>query len=295
VLKIVGSSPSPFLSGLDLSGGVAFNPANGNLFVAQTLVPAFNNRIDQFTSAGVAVPPVPFAGPSFGFGSYDLAFNSDGRLLATGAFAGDVVSFDTSTGASIPFVSGLNLASGVAVDPFTHRVQILSSTFTGAAEDKSLHRFTPIDQLTPGNGKSKTECLHEAYGLKLVDGDAVCVDGAPCDNDGKVNDACLFPVGFCLNVADLNFLDCSSGMAITAASITALPASPAITAVTKQLTSALPLSGSSCFFSDGYYVPVKVAASGTKKAGKAKLKVKVAAADGRKDTDTLKLVCQPAP
>lgn len=294
VLKIVGSTPSTFVPGLDLAGGLAFDPANGNLFVAQFL-PTFDNRIDQFTAGGAAVPPVPFAGPSVDFGSYDLAFDGDGRLLVTGAFAGDVVSFDPGDGTSTSFVSGLTFASGVTVDPFTRRVQMLSGTFPISDENKSVHRFTPIDQLAAGDGSAEKECLHEAYGLQLVDGEAVCTDGAPCDGDGAVNDSCLFPAGFCLNVDDPDLGACDTSSAIVEASIVAKPASAAIAAAAAQLASVLPLSGSSCFFSDGYYVPVKITGSGTKKDGKAKLKVKVEAADGRKDADTLKLVCKPAP
>ena len=294
VKKIVGSTPSPFVSGLQLASGVAVNPANGNVFIAESL-PTFENQITQYTPAGVAVPPAPFTGPSFGFGSIDLAFNSDGRLLASGAFMGDVVSFNPSDGTSVPFVSGLNFASGMSVDPFTHRVQMLSSTFSGADEDKSLHRFTPIDQLSAGSGSPATECVHEAYGLQVVDGTAACTDGAPCDNDGTVNDACLFPVGFCLNVSDPNFTDCSTGSNVTDVSISAKPASAAISAAAAKISAALPSAGPTCVFSDGYLVPVAITGSGSKKDGKAKLKVKAEAADGRKDTDSFKLVCHPAP
>jgi len=294
VIKIVGSTPSPFVSGFDFTGGLAFNPANGNLFVAQNLS-TFDNRIDQFTAAGVPVLPIPFAGPSFAFGSYDLAFNLDGRLLVTGVFGGNVVSFNPSDSTSTPFVSGLNFASGVTVDLFTGRVQFLSSTFAPipADEDKSLHRFTPIDELTAGRGLSKRECLHEAYGLELVDGTAVCTDGAACDADGTVNDACLFPIGFCLNVADPDFSDCNAGH-LVAVTISASPVSAAIAATSAKVISALPITTSNCFFSDGYYVPVKITGTG-KKTGKGKVKVKATAADGRKDTDTLKMECEPVP
>lgn len=294
VVKIVGSTPSVFVPGLDWSGGVAISPATGNLFVAQTLS-SFDNRLDQFDAVGVAVPPVPFAGPSTTFGSYDLAFNSDGRLLITGAFAGDVLSFDAGNGTSTPFVSGLNFATGVTVDPFTHRVQLLSGTFPVSDENKSLHRLTPIDQLAAGGGANSKDCLHEAYGVQLVDGQAECTDGGACDSDGVVNDACVFPVGFCLNVDDPDLAACDNSNDITELTISAKPASAAITAAAAQASSALPLTGSSCFFSDGYYVPVKITGSGTKKDGQGKLKVKVAAADGRTDSDSLKLVCHPAP
>ncbi len=294
VVKIVGATPSSFVGSMDFAGGLAFNPADGNLFAAEALA-SFDNQIRQFTPAGVAVPPVPFAGPSMDFGSVDLAFNSDGRLLASGTFMSDVVSFNPGDGTSSPFVGGLSFASGMTVDPFTRRVQILSSTFTGADEDKSLHRFTPVDRLVAGGGSSTSECVHEAYGLELVDGKASCTDGAPCDSDGAVDGACLFPVGFCFNVADIDFASCDTASPVAGVTITAKPASAAVAAAAARLAAVLPLTGSSCVFSDGYYVPVKIARSGTKRNGRATLKVKAAAADGRRDSDTLRLICQPAP
>jgi hypothetical protein len=236
---------------------------------------------------------VPFAAPSFDFGSVDLLFNSDGQLLASGNFDADVVSFNPSTGVSTPFVSGLTFATGMTVDPFTHRVQILSSTFSGAAEDKSLHRFTPIDRLVPGSGSPKSECVQEFYGVELVGKDAVCVDGAPCDADGAPNDSCLFPLGFCFNVADPHFADCPLGT-VTEVSLSAKPASAALTHAASAIAAALPLSGATCVFSDGIAVPVQIA-GGVKQDGKAQVKVQSSTDDGRKDTDVVKLVCQPAP
>lgn len=293
VVKIVAGTPSDLVTGMDYAGGLAFSPSSGNLFAAESLV-SFQNQIRQFTTAGVPVPPVPFAGPGSGFGSIDLAFNSDGRILATGSFGGDVVSFNAGDGSFTSFVSGLNYASGVTVDPFTHRVQMLSS-FTGTDEDKSLHRFTPIDPLVAGTGPASTECLHEAYGLALVDGKATCTDGAACDNDGIVNDSCLFPVGFCFDVADPDFPSCANGSNLTEVSISANPVSSTIGSTATRVGTSLPLAGPTCIFSDGYYVPVRITASGARKDGKATLKVKARAADGRQDTDVIKLVCKPAP
>lgn len=294
VIKIVGTTPSPFINGFDFTGGLAINPATGNLFVAESL-PTFDNQISQFTPAGAPVLPSPFAGPAFDFGSVDLALNSDGRLLASGAFGGDVKSFNLADSTSTPFVGGLNFAGGMTVDPFTGRVQILSSTFMGADEDKSLHRFTPVSELVAGGGATASDCIHEAYGVQVVDGTAVCTDGAACDGDGAVNDACSFPLGFCFNVTDPALADCATDSNLTELSISAKPVSAAIAGAAAQAIASLPLAGGSCVFSDGLYVPVKVTGSGAKKEGKAKVKVKAAVADGRKDTDTVKLVCQPAP
>ncbi len=296
VTKIVAGTPSVLVSGLDLASGITIDPATGDIFVAQTLSGTFDAQINRYDSAGTAVPPIPFAGPSFGFGTYDLAFDKDGQLLASGAFGGDVVSFDPVTGTPTPFVSGLTFASGVTVDSVTGRVELLSSTFTGVDEDKSLHRLTPVDALAPGKGSSKSECVHEFYGVDAPDGTtATCTDGDACDGDGTVNDRCMFPVGFCLNVDDPNFIDCADINTVASVEISARPFSLAISDAANRLAAALPLSGSTCVFSDGLVVPVKITGKGAKKDGKAKVKVKSETDIGQKDTDTIKLVCQPAP
>ncbi|MEO8602166.1 MAG: hypothetical protein ABI629_06290, partial [bacterium] len=206
----------------------------------------------------------------------------------------DVLSFNVADGTSTPFVSGLNFATSVTVDRFTHRVDMLSSTFSGAAEDKSVHQFTPIDRLVAGGTSAKSDCVHEFYGVQLVGKAAECTDGAACDADGQLNDSCLFPIGFCFNVADPTLSQCSAIDSVTALSLSAKPASAALTSAIKGVQSGLPLSGSHCAFSDGYAVPVKATPAGLKD-GKASIKVQTTTADGRKDTDTLKLVCKPAP
>jgi hypothetical protein len=289
-----GPTATPLVSGLAFAGGIAV-AGSGNLFVAENLgLPDFDNQIRQYTSAGAAVPPVPFAGPSYDFGSVDLLLNADGRLLASGNFGADVVAFDVDTAASTPFASGLTFASGMTIDPFTHRVQILSSTFAGADEDRSLHRFTPIDRLVAGGGSSASDCAVELYGIEVADKTATCADGAPCDADGAANGSCLFPVGLCFNVADPDLADCSDADDVTEVNLSAKPASAAITTVAAAIAAALPISGTTCRFSDGYAVPIIQTPAGTK-AGKAKLKVKSRTSDGRTDTDVVKLVCQPAP
>ncbi len=292
VQKIDTSSPSltPFASGFEFTAGLAIEPATGNVFAADSF-PNFDSRIRHFTAAGTELPV--FAGPSPAFGSYDLAFTLDGRLVATGKFGGDVVVFD-GAGTSSPFVSGLNFATGITVNHFTGRVEILSS-FSGTDEDRSLHRFTPISQLAPGAGSASTECLNEVYGLDVSDSVATCVDGSACDADGKVNDSCLFPIGFCLNVDDPVLSACTPATQVTDIDLSSKPASAAISAVAARIAGALPVGAASCFFSDGLAVPVKITGSGGKKAGKGKIKVHATADDGRKDADSIKLVCQPAP
>lgn len=294
VLEIVGASSSTFVTGFDFTAGIAFDPASADLFVAQSLA-TFDAQIDRFTAAGAPVPPTPFAGPAFGFGSYDLAFDKDGQLLVTGAFGGDIVSFDPVSGTSAPFVGGLTFANGIDVDPRTGRVSVLSSTFAGADEDRSLHRFTPVDTLVPGKGPSKFECVHELYGVAVIDAKkAICTDGDACDADGTVNDRCQFPVGFCFNVEDPRFPDCASNHALSSVQISSVPYSTAIADVGTSIAASLPLTGPACFFSDGVVVPVKVTRSGVKKSGKGNLKVKALTDGPQKDRDAILLTCEPA-
>ncbi len=291
-----GPVASLFAGGFDFTGGLAVEPISGDVFVAESLA-TFDNQITRFDAAGTPVAPVPFAGPSFGFGSFDLAFNTDGTLLTTGVFFGDVVAFDLG-GVSAPLVQGLTFATGSTVNDFTGRVELLSSTFSGADEDKSIHRFVPVDRLVAGSGSEKTECIQEFYGLELVGSpakDAVCIDGDACDADGLVNDRCTFPVGFCFNIDDPAFPDCDDSADVTEVSVKAKPFSPALQNTVDVMAASLPVGGPSCFFSDGYVVPVKITGSGAKKDGKAKLTIKSWTSDNRKDSDNVKLVCQPAP
>jgi hypothetical protein len=298
-IDLPAATTSTFASPFDFAAGLAFDPASGNLMVAETRDGTFDAQIRRFDSTGTELMPL-FAAPSYGFGSYDLAYDTDGNLLATGLFAGDVVAFD-SVATATPFASGLTYASGASVNAFTGRVEILSS-FSGTDEDKSIHRFVPISRLVEGGGSAESDCLAELYGLELVavaPGDppkkAICVDGAPCDADGEQNDRCVFPVGFCLDVPDPDLTGCTNGSAINSFSVATKPYSAPLAAVSDTIQDSLPAAGPACFFSSGgIAVPVKVNSTG-KRAGKGKIKVQVEAADGRKDGDSVSLVCEPAP
>jgi len=302
VRKISGGSMSTFVSGgLNFPGGLAFD-ADGTLLVADSLA-GFDSAIDRYDVAGGLVEVV--SGPTFGHGSYDLHFNLDGSLLVTGAFAGDVVAVDPATGTPTTFVSGLTFATGLEVDELTGRVEILSSTFSfpdPAEEDLSIHRFTPTARLVAGKGSTKKTCVSRFYGVELVPAkpgkpakDAICTDGAACDRDGKVNDECLFPLGFCVNVADEPPAECTASGLAAFELAKSKPESVEVAAAAAELQAAAPLAEPTCVFSDGMRVPVKIASSGKKKAGKAVVKIKATSTDAKpvKDVDTLKLVCVP--
>ncbi len=293
-IDVGGPTLTPFATGLGLAAGLAFHPLSGSLLVAETRNGTFDAQVRAYNPGGTALPL--FAGPSFAFGSFDLAFvrNADDEisLLATGAFGGAVVAFDGSASQS-PFVSGLTFASGVTFNPFTGRVEILSS-FSGTDEDRSIHRFIEVDRLVPGRGRRATECVAEVYGLDPgTSRDAICVDGAPCDADGKVNDTCLFPVGICLNIDDADFTDCAPASPVVSASVGTAPFSASAQAMAAELTAALPEADATCAFSDGIAVPVRNTQQG-KMPGLTRFRLDAVLGTGEKDVDRFRLVCEPA-
>ena len=239
VLRVSGGSLVPFVpTGFDFIGGIAFDDA-GDLLVVESLS-SFASQVTRWSSAGAFVETV--AGPAVTFGSYDIDIIGDGRFIVSGAFGGDVVFMDPDDGSITPFASGLTFATGVDVNEFSGRVSMISSTFIPTDEDISIHRFVAKDRLVTGKGSTKTECMSELYGLELVPAkpgkpakSAICVDGAPCDADGTVNDVCVFPVGVCVNVDDTRFPDCDSADVATFSVVKSKPESAALTALASTI------------------------------------------------------------
>jgi hypothetical protein len=282
----------------DFTGGLAADAA-GNLYVSQNLA-TFESELSSYDGTGAFVGQL--VAPSFSLGSYDLAFNLDGRLLATGAFGGDVLSIDAATGVSEPFVSGLTFATGVSVAPVFGRVDILSATFASQPEDSTVHRFTPRANLYTGKGSDKKNCVAEIYGVELAPlkpgkpaKHAVCVDGEACDADGIADGSCRFPVGFCVNVADDRLPECASPGLVAFELQKMLPETQTIADAVTAVQNALPVLTETCFFSDGIDVPVKTTKKGPKD-GKGLVKVKSTSSGAKplKDNDKIKLICRPA-
>jgi hypothetical protein len=290
----VGGPPalSTFAAGFDFTAGLAVDAATGDVFVAETRGGTFDTRIHRLDPTGGG--QTTFSGPSFSVGSFDLAFDTEGRLLATGLFGGDVVALDAE-GTPSAFVSGLTFASGVTVHPFTGRIDILSS-FSSTAEDRSLHRFVPVSRLLRGGAGGVTECAHEFYGLTAGDNPrlSVCADGAPCDADGRVNDRCLIAAGFCINVADPVLPECAPTASVTAAAVESRPFAAPIADAGARLEALLPAATPTCVFSDGMVVPVRRTKRG-KRAGVGVLRVAVETAAGGRDVDRVRVHCEPAP
>lgn len=299
IRKISGGVMSTLVSGLDFAGGVVVD-SSGVLYVAESLA-SFENQITSYDSAGVFQGVV--SGPTFAHGSYGLVFDDAGALIVTGLFAGDVVTVDPSDGSIAPFASGFTFATGVERNPFNGRVQLLSSTFIPDDEDLRIHKLVPVDELVAGKGGKKSECLSEFFGLELVSAKpgkkakkAICVDGEACDSDGLVNDVCTYPIGFCLNVDDARYADCSATQLAQFELKKIKPESAAIATAVATIAESLPLVGSTCVFSDGMQVPVKIKTNGTKKKGVGKVKVRAARTDSKptNDVDLAKLECLPA-
>jgi hypothetical protein len=142
--------------------------------------------------------------------------------------------------------------------------------------------------------------LHEFYGIELVPAEpgeparrAICVDGQPCDADGQVNDRCVFPIGFCLNVDDPRFPMCETVNPIVSFEASAKPFSAAVAVARETAAAALPIPAPNCFYSDGVTVPVINGASG-KRSGKGQVSALARSSDGRTDRDQAILVCAPA-
>jgi hypothetical protein len=138
---------------------------------------------------------------------------------------------------------------------------------------------------TGGGGPPATDCFL-AYGSapgKVI----TCTDGdASCDTDGLIDGACTFGLTACTNVA------------VGACAATPLDGAP--TVVTKGtgaeafVTAVGALSTSSPACTDPGLVKLAIATSQVKlKPAKVTLRI-TAVAGGKKDKDTLKLVCNPA-
>jgi hypothetical protein len=297
--RIDGGAIVAVVPGLDFASGIAFD-ANGELLVAESL-DTFETRVTRWSPTGSFLGDV--AGPGFDFGSYDLALDAQGRLILTGAYAGDVVTMNPGDGSTLPLVGGLTFTTGVDVDEFTGRISMLSSTFIPTSEDFSIHRLVDKSRLIGGKGSEKTECTSEIYGAELVPSSpgkkakrAICVDGEACDADGTANDVCVFPLGVCLNVEDSRFTKCSPSGVAAFRLKKSKPESSEIADLAAAVAADVPIYGERCYFSDGMQVPVNVTGKGKRKTGKGKIKLEIQGAGEKPytDTDKLKMRCRPA-
>lgn len=305
-IDLSGITPvlSTFAGGFDYTGGLTVQA--DRVLVSEAIEPAFQNAIYEYTNAGDFVDIL--SGPTYAHGSVDLATSNDGRVLASGSAT---LTATDDLGVTTPMVTGLDGGTGfdayggsISVNAFTGRIDFLASSFSGADDDRSIHRLVPVASLLVGGGAAESDCALELYGLRLVapaEGkparSAICVDGDACDADGAADGGCTFPLGLCLNVDDERLAGCAASSVASVEVLAAKPASASLDALLASIEAAAPVAESTCFFSDGVRVPVRTLSNGQVRAGKGVLKLRATTTDARplRDTDVVRLVCEPAP
>ena len=164
----------------------------------------------------------------------------------------------------------------------------------------------PGDCPVPGRGSKRTDCISEFTGLvenfpvaPKTPRKLVCVDGDPsCDNDATVDGTCRFRVGACFNNDDPRFPDCSTGT-VTAFEVRNRPPGhkrhePGLAAMQEGVDSLLPISEAICAGLHTVDVALRARANGTFKRGRGKVKTVAELSDGTRDSDRIKMFCEPA-
>ncbi|MFN2425320.1 MAG: hypothetical protein ABR587_02605 [Candidatus Binatia bacterium] len=299
-IDLSGGEPaaSTFASGFDYTGGVFVD--GDRVLVGEAVQPNFDSAVYEYSSAGVLQSTL--SGPTFDHGSNDLAVAGDGRVLATGGST--IVAID-DVGAVAPLVTGLDGGSGfaafgggVAVDEFTGRIDFLASSFSGADDDKSIHRLVPVDRLLTRGGDPVGDCAMELFGVELVPRAvgrparaAICEDGAACDADGAADGVCTYPLGLCFNVSDPRLPECTPSAVSQVTLVRARPEGAGAEALAAAAAAVLPMSESTCVFGQGVRIPLRE--DGTRR-GKGRVFLRADGAGGVRDYDVVKLICEPA-
>lgn len=304
-IDLSGMTPatSTFASDFDYTGGILVD--GSRVLIAEAVQPTFESAIYSYSPLGAFQSTI--SGPTYAHGSVDLAKAADGRVLVTGGST--LVAID-ELGVGTPLVTGLDggtgfaaYGGGVSVDAFTGRIDFLASSFSGADDDKGVHRLVPVDHLVAGGGSVRTDCAMEVYGLELVATSpgmaarsAICTDGAACDADGKADGTCTFPIGLCFNVNDARLPDCTPAPVASVELLRAKPESAALTTLVADASATLPNDDASCVFSDGVTVPLRVLSSGNVRRGRAAIKFRATTDEEkpRRDSDVFRLVCEPS-
>ncbi len=158
----------------------------------------------------------------------------------------------------------------------------------------------------PGGGSATTDCYAQFFGAGLrlnvpffdpteseqkEPKEVRCLDGdVGCDRDGTANGSCRFNVDLCLFDAGAPGTCTPPTIDAVAVSVknTVQDASELQAAVDALLPAGAPI----CTSGQVVDVPLKAVSAGQKK-NRAKVKVKAVGADGKKDADSLQLVCLP--
>ena len=203
----------------------------------------------QFTAAGARCRRCRSPVRASAFGSIDLLLQQ--RRPAARLRASSATSCHSTLRRDVGAIRQRTRPSprGMTVDPFTHRVQILSSTFTASPTRTSRCTASRRSISSAPARRGEPDCMHEAYGLQVVDGTAGLHRRRRLRQRAERRTMpASFPVGFCFNVDDPGLPNATTAATSPRSPISAKPASAAIaTAAAAEQTSALPLSGSALF------------------------------------------------
>jgi hypothetical protein len=131
-----------------------------------------------------------------------------------------------------------------------------------------------------GGGPATSDCFVTFEGIESSSNTVECTDGGFCDADGAQNGSCTFPVQVC--VFDTEVEGCTPAPVTKLKGSKLLPSLPTV-----------PASASACGEPNNVVVALK---KGGTKRGKKKIKVSAKTDTGspKKDTDKVKLVCNPS-
>jgi hypothetical protein len=305
-IDLSGMTPAAttFASGFDYTGGVLVD--GDRVLVAEALEPSFNSAIYEYSTAGALQST--YSGPTFSHGSQDLEVTAGGLVLVTGGST--IVSVDDSAVVT-PLVTGLDGGTGfpafggsVSVHETSGRIDFLASSFSGADDDKSIHRLVPIEGLVTRGGSQATDCAMQLYGVELVPAkegqparSAICVDGAACDADGVVDGGCTYPLGLCFNVADPAMPDCTPTGIASVSLVREKPEGAGAASLVSDAAAAVPIEDATCVYGSGVRVALREGSDPgeyRRAKGRVQIRATTTGSPSTTDTDIVKLVCEPA-
>jgi hypothetical protein len=302
-LTTMTPSATTFASGFDYTGGVLVD--GSRVLIAEALEPSFDSAIYEYSAAGVLQST--YSGPTFAHGSQDLEIAADGSVIATG---GSTIVSVSDEAVVTPLVTGLDGGTGfsafggsVSVSEVTGRIDFLASSFSGADDDRSIHRLIPIAGLVTRGGTT-SDCAMGFFGVELVptrEGrparSAICVDGAPCDADGVVDGGCTYPLGLCLNVPDPAQPSCTPTGIASVTLVREKPEGAGAAALVADIAAGVPIEDATCVYGSGVRVPLREGSEpGEYRRGKGRVQVRATTTGSPSltDSDVVKLVCEPA-
>jgi hypothetical protein len=304
-VDLTGMTPvaTTWATGFDYTGGLIVD--GGRVLVSEAVQPNFDSAIYEYDLDGNLEST--FSGPTFSHGSNDLEIAADGGVIATGSST--IVSIDAGA-AVTPLVTGLDGGTGfaafggsVSVNASTGRIDFLASSFSGADDDKSIHRLVPLDRLVT-RGSKASDCAMEFYGVELVPSSegrparsAICVDGEECDADGAADGACTYSLGLCFNVTDSRLPDCTPTGIASVTLVRENPEGMGASALVADAAGAVPVGSPTCLYGEGVRLPLREGSEPgqyRRSKGRVQIRATTTGSPSATDTDAIRLECQPA-